>query len=90
MILIIPFLMVTSWCVTVTNPGDPTEYNSCQRQWGTSKCPEQIDALRVTLDFVYNRWNAKHPDNKYVPNLVLKNISHFSLDVSKCKWGWKD
>lgn len=43
---------------------DPTNtYQSCQRKWGTARCPTKADALEVVIQFVYDRYNRLHPRN---------------------------
>jgi hypothetical protein len=49
------------------------EADSCQRQWGTNRCPEAFDALHAVLSWVFRRWNnSKNPHDKYdMPTEVM-------------------
>ena len=61
-------------CYTVSQPhsGDSLEADSCQRQWGTNRCPEAFDALHAVLSWVFRRWNSKNPHDKYdMPTEVM-------------------
>ena len=35
-----------------------------QRKWATMANPSEEDALVAVLTFIYNRYNAKHPEEK--------------------------
>lgn len=53
------------WRADYPLKGDSLEADSCQRQWGTNRCPEAFDALHAVLSWVFRRWNSKNPHDKY-------------------------
>ncbi|CAE7811014.1 unnamed protein product [Symbiodinium sp. CCMP2592] len=61
-----PIGSLTDYDFKFQNPSsDPIEKDSCQRSWGTKRCPDQLSALREVLSFTYRRWNARNPHNKF-------------------------
>ena len=50
-------------------------YQSCQRKFGTSRCPQKVDALRTVMQFAYDRWNRLNPDNQKDMHFRLQWLS---------------
>lgn len=42
-----------------SGPGEV--FGSCSRKWETMKCPEEIDALKTVIQWVYNRYTKRYP-----------------------------